>query len=216
MTTHRTCTKCGEMKSLDDFSPHAKGKYGKQSRCRACCLVANKARYQANIEVERERSRLASLKYSERYPEKRRAIRQAWREANPDADKAAKLEWRRRNPEKAKAAKEKWRLENREQWNASGKAWKQRNPGAMRIYYLRKYGLTPETFAELLEKQGGRCAICKIEMKRPCIDHNHETNAVRGLLCTLCNAGLGNYKEKTASLLAAVDYLIAHGSPGMV
>ena len=105
-------------------------------------------------------------------------------------------------------------------FNASGKAWKKANPEAMRRYSLKKYGLTPESFEVLLESQGGACAICRT--KKPgahgkfCVDHDHETNKARGLLCVKCNAGLGSFDEQTRFLLAAVDYLIKHGSPGLL
>lgn len=36
----KTCTKCGETKSLDMFSPHAKTKDKKRSWCKACCSAA--------------------------------------------------------------------------------------------------------------------------------------------------------------------------------
>lgn len=51
------------------------------------------------------------------------------------------------------------------------------------------YGLTLDEFDEMVKKQRGKCAICK---KKPkpwfCVDHNHKTGKVRGLLCPRCNA----------------------------
>lgn len=40
----KKCTKCGEVKSLDDFSPHSRGLYGRQSRCKVCNATGEKAR----------------------------------------------------------------------------------------------------------------------------------------------------------------------------
>src|SRR5216684_6545254 len=58
-------------------------------------------------------------------------------------------------------------------------------------YAKRKYGLLKSDIKQLLEKQGGRCAICEvseIEMGNKLhIDHNHRTGKVRGLLCRPCN-----------------------------
>jgi hypothetical protein len=53
-----------------------------------------------------------------------------------------------------------------------------------------RYGLTPGAHACLLESQDGLCAICRQEMLRPCIDHDHATGAVRGILCHACNIKL--------------------------
>jgi hypothetical protein len=58
-------------------------------------------------------------------------------------------------------------------------------------------GLTLEQYNQLLAAQDGKCAICAREPGRFrfSVDHNHETNHVRGLLCQKCNqlvAGLDN------------------------
>jgi len=39
------------------------------------------------------------------------------------------------------------------------------------------------------------------------VDHNHETNKIRGLLCNHCNIGLGNFKDSTTLLSLAIEYL---------
>jgi hypothetical protein len=55
----------------------------------------------------------------------------------------------------------------------------------------RRYGLTPETHRELVEKQQGCCALCGRKKSILDIDHCHETRRVRGLLCLPCNTSLG-------------------------
>ncbi len=73
---------------------------------------------------------------------------------------------------------------------------------------LAKYGIQLQTFKALLEKQGGECAICQTKLlSKFCIDHNHDTGTVRGLLCYSCNNGLGMFNDSTFSLLKAVEYL---------
>lgn len=61
---------------------------------------------------------------------------------------------------------------------------------------LAKYGLTLDSFADMLKEQGGTCWICgsppkqsKKTGKTPnlCVDHNHKSGKVRGLLCRMCN-----------------------------
>lgn len=71
----------------------------------------------------------------------------------------------------------------------------------------------------MLEKQGGRCAICRRTEpigvtragydgeKKWHIDHCHETNEVRGLLCGECNKGLGQFRDDRVTLQRAIDYL---------
>ena len=55
----------------------------------------------------------------------------------------------------------------------------------------------------------GTCEIClNYEFgRRLCRDHNHKTGAQRGLLCTNCNLGLGNFKDNPELLLRAIEYL---------
>lgn len=53
-----------------------------------------------------------------------------------------------------------------------------------------RYGLTPAEVDAIREEQGGACAICRGQMARECIDHDHATGKVRGLLCHPCNIKL--------------------------
>jgi hypothetical protein len=79
----------------------------------------------------------------------------------------------------------------------------------------RKFGISLEDYNVILEEQGGVCAICSqpetaIRMGRVLplsVDHNHRTGAVRGLLCTACNIGLGSLAESKVRLNAAIAYL---------
>ena len=41
----------------------------------------------------------------------------------------------------------------------------------------------------------------------PFVDHCHTTNKVRGILCAACNFGIGKFKDSTALLYLAIDYL---------
>lgn len=75
-----------------------------------------------------------------------------------------------------------------------------------------KYGLTPLTYNALYESQGCVCAICKQDLggfALANIDHCHATNKVRGILCKLCNLGLGYFKDNPKSLNSAISYLQA-------
>ncbi|KKL76070.1 hypothetical protein LCGC14_2048590 [marine sediment metagenome] len=79
-----------------------------------------------------------------------------------------------------------------------------------RVYGLRKYGLTLETFESLLASQDNVCAICKTDewgKKGPAVDHDHVTGAVRGILCGRCNSGLGHFRDNTDFLTGAIKYL---------
>jgi hypothetical protein len=76
------------------------------------------------------------------------------------------------------------------------------------------YGITLEQYNQMLQDQHDACAICE----RPpapgrvlVVDHNHITGAVRALLCSECNTGIGLLGDDTTILAAAITYLNAHG-----
>ena len=96
---------------------------------------------------------------------------------------------------------------------------KTRTPGSRYAEWLKGYGLTPESYNEMLEKQGGGCAICgskdhggaKRTTRFP-VDHCHETGKTRGLLCHRCNRALGFFKDDIQTLQNAVKYLNDHSN----
>jgi len=76
----------------------------------------------------------------------------------------------------------------------------------------RYYGLTNEGYSIILKSQNSGCAICNALVsdalhRRLSVDHCHQTGKVRGLLCTKCNNGLGNFNDNTKLLLKAITYL---------
>lgn len=86
---------------------------------------------------------------------------------------------------------------------------------------LVKYGLTPELWIELYEKQGGKCAICGLEPTtgRLVVDHQHgirnykdlpadeKRKYIRGLLCWSCNHLVVGRGVTLKRLKRAVTYL---------
>lgn len=78
---------------------------------------------------------------------------------------------------------------------------------------VASYGLTLAQYEKMLLKQGG-CGICGRETNYTSgsfhIDHDHETGKVRGLLCFLCNVGLGNFRDNIEVMKNAVSYLRKH------
>lgn len=95
-----------------------------------------------------------------------------------------------------------------EKWHALQKYGKKHKP-----YRKCRYGITDEEFDQLLDAQDGKCKICgtsKWPHRGPCVDHDHTTGRVRGLLCLNCNRGLGAFMESSAILENALKYLISH------
>lgn len=72
----------------------------------------------------------------------------------------------------------------------------------------RTYGITYQEFEQLKAAQQGLCGICWKEPKhgRFCVDHDHKTGLVRGLLCSWCNYRLGFFRDNNTLLAATVAY----------
>ena len=90
---------------------------------------------------------------------------------------------------------------------------RQRHHAGVRVRKLmREYGLTVEAHQQMFRDQEGRCAICNIEPSSILhVDHDHVTGDVRGLLCNNCNWALGLFKDDSAVIRSAADYL-DHGT----
>lgn len=78
--------------------------------------------------------------------------------------------------------------------------------------WLSKYGITAAQYEQMLAEQGGKCAICGTKEEGRGyewlhVDHDHATGAVRGLLCALCNFGLGKFKDNPDWLRRAAEYV---------
>ena len=86
----------------------------------------------------------------------------------------------------------------------------QKNPDRAKNQKLKKaHGITLEVFNLLLQLQKNKCLICLryIDKKNGCVDHNHKTGKIRGILCSQCNFGLGNFKDNIKYLQRAIKYL---------
>lgn len=90
--------------------------------------------------------------------------------------------------------------------NQKARESRERRGGARRYHLRRRYAIDLEQFDRLFAQQRGLCAICHTDPAEH-VDHDHDTGAVRGLLCNTCNVGLGNFKDDLVRILNAADYL---------
>lgn len=76
-----------------------------------------------------------------------------------------------------------------------------------------RYNITLEEYNKLLEFQQNGCAICRklcASGKKLSVDHDHETNIIRGLLCYNCNSALGFLYEDENIIWNMLEYLKKH------
>ena len=76
---------------------------------------------------------------------------------------------------------------------------------------VKKYfGISLEEYEEMIEEQGGSCAICGTNEPRGRgwhVDHDHGSGVIRGVLCHHCNLGIGHFKDDTNVIKNAISYL---------
>lgn len=116
--------------------------------------------------------------------------------------------------------KTRWQLENPHA--NSGKGWVRLNPEKAYEYKrragLKLLGVTLEEYEQMWTAQNGKCANPGCDVHAPlrmpdhrkgglCVDHDHTTGAIRGLLCSGCNCALGQAKEDAGRLQGLISYL---------
>lgn len=78
----------------------------------------------------------------------------------------------------------------------------------------RLYGVSLEWFEATLTAQRHLCACCRERLTDggACVDHDHGTGEVRGILCHNCNIGIGKLGDTLDGLQKAVRYLQDHAT----
>lgn len=110
---------------------------------------------------------------------------------------------------RAKAQRAAWRKRP----NVRARILKQNHTrGAFAGHLRRRCGITFEQFGALIQLQCGLCAGCSVPLTKEGkdglhVDHDHVTQAVRGLLCSPCNRALGLVRDSLDTLRALAGYV---------
>jgi hypothetical protein len=103
-------------------------------------------------------------------------------------------------------------METRKQKGNRMRYWASLTKKERREHYLKvTYNISGKDYWDLYCDQRGCCAICgkhRSKLSRElCVDHDHKTGKVRGLLCYNCNTFIGKAFENRVFLLRAIQYL---------
>jgi hypothetical protein len=229
----KKCSVCGIEKKVDEFF---KRRAGYDHKCKACRLAYNRERYQKTIAPYRKKYSYGDIEckvcsvckqektisefnlqhanghgYSKYRPECK--ICQSAKARSNLKIKASRKIYNLTHKEELKRRKVAYlsNPENLEKSRAYAREYHRKNPQRQRDRLFKKYGITAQQYDEMFQKQNGGCAICGTKKNGKkmnfIIDHDHKTDAVRALLCTQCNAGLGNYRDSPSLLRKAAAYL---------
>lgn len=137
-----------------------------------------------------------SARYRARHPDRVKAVQKAWRDANPEAVKERNDRFNhKRTPE---------------EHNAYMREWRKRHPEKAKDADLKKrFGIGVGEYRAKEAAQGGRCAACGDPpgARSLAVDHDHQTGAIRDLLCDRCNTSIGLMREMPSRLEALIAYL---------
>lgn len=194
----KKCTKCGEEKPLEDFVKNVKSPNGYRNQCMACCNA---------LATQNRRTRRARLGTIQVKSKKCTFCERILPSSEYHSCVGTKDSLQRYCKSCLRDKRRVKRSENPEHYHER--------------HLQRTFGMTLEEFQEIEKKQNYRCAICGTDnpgtIKRKgasksqfCVDHDHITRKVRGLLCSTCNAGIGLLGDNLKSLEAAAAYLREH------
>jgi len=171
------------------------------------------------MSVNGERKIQTNAGHTTRNIEKRISIKSArkkkYQEAHRDEVLARSKKYRDENREtiraKGREYSKKYYQKNKASIATYNREWKKKNPDhACAAKLIKLYGITLNAYEAMFEAQGGTCRICgnrSTNSKRLHVDHNHATGRIRGLLCDICNRGIGMFKDNPDRLRNAADYL---------
>lgn len=180
----KMCRKCRVEKSLEDFHRDRKKKDGRNSQCKSCVseyYPAHKkdrtAYYQKYHAEHREKENEYSKKYFQEHKESVRVTSKKWLASKPGYHKKYYTEVYKQNSREKR--------------------------------YFSTYGITIAEYDNLFTLQNGVCAVCGKDngKRRLCIDHDHKTGKIRGLLCHACNTTLGHSRDDVSILGKLIGYL---------
>jgi hypothetical protein len=167
----KKCTKCEEVKLLNEFPKRKLSKDGREGKCRQCTkkyhslwrrgnpdkVKKAQKRSRQNCKLQRriynseyaKRTRYAAqIAWAKRNPDKTKIIKKRFRNLHADKCKSDKLRWNKANPEKLKKMKRESRLRNLEASTLRDKIYREKNRDAVRLrkkkYHARKYRESPE------------------------------------------------------------------------
>jgi len=175
----KKCKDCGNIKKLSEFYKNNYSADRLSYSCKECDLKKIK-KYRDKNPDKIKKTNAESYK---KYREKRINEARIYAKNNPEVHKRAKAKLLLKDP-----------------------LYSKRND------LKRKYGLTLEEYTTMLNNQDNKCSICgnefsKTGSKSSFVDHNHETNQVRDILCHFCNTALGLMRENPEYIRNMIKYL---------
>ena len=97
---------------------------------------------------------------------------------------------------------------HKEELREKSKIYKEKHKDKIKNWRLQKeHHITIQEYKNMFIEQEGKCAICGKKFNYLCVDHDHNTGKIRGLLCHKCNLVIGYAHENIRTLISAAKFL---------
>jgi hypothetical protein len=194
------------LRNKEHFSEYNKKKYLEKGE-------EIKRKVQEYYFKNREKISLNSKKRYELNKERVTEVNKKWAQNNREKVRAIKAKYR--NTLKGKISHKRYIQKNRVKRNEKRRKWRAANPDKVKAGKLRqRFKISFSDYQLMMKDQKNQCGICQTffstksnSMAYSCVDHNHDTSKVRGLLCRRCNSGIGGFKDDPELLLSALNWL---------
>lgn len=204
----KICSRCHIEKPITEFYKSNPDYY--RTECKECHLKLRKkwreeTGYGHKYYLEHREKILAQTRdYAQAHREQHRGYMRKY-----DASDKRK-ECRKRNADQRRDYNRQYLKEHPEWARNYRHIWRQEHKGQLKDgWYKRTYGINLEQYEALLVAQGHRCAICGEPYNGSlCVDHDHSSGVVRGLLCNECNIALGMAHDDVVVLNNVISYLV--------
>ena len=164
-------------------------------------------------EKNRDRIRKHAKEFREIHKEEIKVVLKKYYEDNKEKIKKKVQDWNTNNKDVKKETNRIYHMKNKTDRNKRQREYcKGKGKNIVRnSKYKKTFGITLEEYNEMFTKQNGCCSICGRHQsefnKALSVDHNHETGEIRGLLCSKCNFGIGNFNDSIELIEKALLYL---------
>jgi len=184
----KTCSKCEEIKPLEEFNKHSDSRDGRAWACKVCQMAYRRAYYQENKESIAKKNKAYREENKEYYAKKNKAYREEnkellseqikrWYQQNREATLKQQEVYKRENKEAITKYKKAYRKENKEVIAKKMKAYREENKEAIAEYHKAYQQDNKEELAEYKKTyyEGNKEAI--LEQKKAYYQKNKESIA---------------------------------------
>lgn len=167
----------------------------------------NTDKIMADRERRKEQTKVYRKKYYAEHREQAIAYSASWEQANPEKVSEYHRKRYRKDPAKINARNKRYNENNKEKVAERQARYARENVEDRRKSHRKQQGILEfDKGPELATAQGNVCAICSSPAPTH-MDHDHATGRARGMLCRLCNNGIGMLRDNPDLLEKAIVYL---------